>query len=64
MPAVALGFSVAPVAGQNFGARSRERVVDTFRKAAYMRSRRKRRNGAAIPRRWIALSGRAEPQRR
>jgi putative MATE family efflux protein len=36
MPAVALGFSVAPVAGQNFGARSRERVIDTFRKAALM----------------------------
>src|SRR6476620_1375348 len=36
MPAVALAFSVAPVAGQNFGARSRERVIDTFRKAAYM----------------------------
>ena len=36
MPAVALGFSVSPVAGQNFGARSRERVVDTFRTAAYM----------------------------
>src|ERR1700741_1740186 len=36
MPAVSLGFSVAPVAGQNFGARSRERVVDTFRKAAYL----------------------------
>jgi putative MATE family efflux protein len=36
MPAVALGFSVAPVAGQNFGARSRERVVATFRHAAYM----------------------------
>jgi putative MATE family efflux protein len=36
MPVVALGFSVAPVAGQNFGARSRERVVDTFRKAALM----------------------------
>ena len=36
MPAVALGFSVAPVAGQNFGARNRERVVDTFRKAAYL----------------------------
>ena len=36
MPAVALGFSVSPVAGQNFGARNRERVVDTFRKAAYM----------------------------
>ena len=36
MPAVALGFSVAPVAGQNFGARNRERVIDTFRKAAYL----------------------------
>ncbi len=36
MPAVALGFSVAPVAGQNFGARSRERVIATFRHAAYM----------------------------
>src|SRR3954468_17413855 len=36
MPAVALGFSVAPVAGQNFGARSRDRVIDTFRTAAYM----------------------------
>ncbi len=36
MPAVALGFSVAPVAGQNFGARRRERVVATFRHAAYM----------------------------
>jgi putative MATE family efflux protein len=36
MPAVALGFSVSPVAGQNFGARKRERVVDTFRKAALM----------------------------
>jgi Na+-driven multidrug efflux pump len=36
MPAVALGFSVAPVAGQNFGAGSRQRVVDTFRHAAYM----------------------------
>jgi Na+-driven multidrug efflux pump len=36
MPAVALGFSVSPVAGQNFGARSRERVIETFRKAALM----------------------------
>jgi putative MATE family efflux protein len=36
MPAVALAFSVAPVAGQNFGARSRERVIDTFRTAAFM----------------------------
>jgi Na+-driven multidrug efflux pump len=33
---VALGFAVAPVAGQNFGARSRERVVETFRRAALM----------------------------
>ncbi|HEY4734455.1 MAG TPA: MATE family efflux transporter [Gemmatimonadaceae bacterium] len=36
MPAVALGFSVSPVAGQNFGARKRDRVVETFRKAALM----------------------------
>lgn len=36
MPAVALGFSVSPVAGQNFGARNRDRVVETFRKAAFM----------------------------
>ena len=34
MPAVALGFSVAPVAGQNFGARQRERVLETFKHAA------------------------------
>lgn len=38
MPVVALGFSVAPVAGQNFGARRRERVVETFRDAALMAS--------------------------
>jgi len=36
MPVVALGFSVAPVAGQNFGARQRERVIDTFRHGAVM----------------------------
>jgi putative MATE family efflux protein len=36
MPAVALGFSVAPVAGQNFGARLGQRVRDTFRTAALM----------------------------
>jgi putative MATE family efflux protein len=36
MPVVALGFSVAPVAGQNFGARLAQRVKDTFRSAAYM----------------------------
>jgi MATE family, multidrug efflux pump len=36
MPVVALGFSVAPVAGQNFGARNAERVKETFRRAAIM----------------------------
>jgi len=33
MPVVALGFSVAPVAGQNFGARRAERVRETMRVA-------------------------------
>jgi putative MATE family efflux protein len=36
MPVVALGFSVAPVAGQNFGARQPHRVKTTFRDAAWM----------------------------
>lgn len=36
MPMVALGFAVAPVAGQNFGARRPERVRETFRSAATM----------------------------
>jgi len=36
MPVVALGFSVAPVAGQNFGARQPARVRATFRAAALM----------------------------
>jgi len=36
MPVVALGFAVAPVAGQNFGARHPQRVRDTFRSAAVM----------------------------
>ena len=36
MPVVALGFSVAPVAGQNFGARQAQRVKDTFKDAAMM----------------------------
>lgn len=36
MPVVALGFSVAPVAGQNFGARHPSRVRATFRDAALM----------------------------
>ena len=36
MPVIALGFSVAPVAGQNFGARQGERVKSTFRDAAWM----------------------------
>jgi Na+-driven multidrug efflux pump len=33
---VALGFSVAPVAGQNFGARQAQRVKDTFKDGALM----------------------------
>jgi MATE family, multidrug efflux pump len=36
MPVVALGFAVAPVAGQNFGARRTQRVRDTFRSAVLM----------------------------
>src|SRR4029453_1349420 len=36
MPVVALGFAVAPVAGQNFGARQAERVKQTFYVAAGM----------------------------
>jgi Na+-driven multidrug efflux pump len=38
MPVVALGFAVAPVAGQNFGARMPRRVKDTFRDGALMAS--------------------------
>lgn len=36
MPVVALGFAVAPVAGQNFGAGHPQRVRDTFTSAATM----------------------------
>lgn len=36
MPVVALGFAVAPVAGQNFGARRADRVRQTFHLAAAM----------------------------
>jgi putative MATE family efflux protein len=36
MPVVALGFGVAPVAGQNFGARQAQRVRETFRRAVLM----------------------------
>jgi putative MATE family efflux protein len=36
MPVVALGFSVAPVAGQNYGAKHADRVKSTFRDAAWM----------------------------
>lgn len=36
MPIVALGFAVAPVAGQNFGARRGDRVRATFRIAALL----------------------------
>jgi putative MATE family efflux protein len=38
MPIVALGFAVAPVAGQNFGARQGHRVRQTFQTAALMAS--------------------------
>jgi Na+-driven multidrug efflux pump len=38
LPAVALGFAVSPVAGQNFGARQPDRVRGTFRAAALMAS--------------------------
>ncbi|HEU5183866.1 MAG TPA: MATE family efflux transporter [Gemmatimonadaceae bacterium] len=38
MPVVALGFSVAPVAGQNFGAGHASRVKSTFKDAAWMAS--------------------------
>jgi putative MATE family efflux protein len=36
MPVVALGFGVAPVAGQNFGARQAQRVRETFQRATLM----------------------------
>jgi putative MATE family efflux protein len=36
LPVVALGFAVAPVAGQNFGARKSDRVRATFKSAALM----------------------------
>jgi putative MATE family efflux protein len=36
MPVVALGFAVAPVAGQNFGARLAARVRETFRRASIL----------------------------
>ena len=36
LPVVALGFAVSPVAGQNFGARRAERVLETFRVGALL----------------------------
>ena len=36
MPIVAMGFAVAPVAGQNFGARRADRVRETFQRAVLM----------------------------
>lgn len=36
MPAMAIAFAVAPVAGQNFGAQRHDRVRETFRAAAVM----------------------------
>jgi putative MATE family efflux protein len=38
LPAMALAFAVAPVAGQNFGAQRYDRVRETFRSAAVMSS--------------------------
>jgi len=38
LPVMAISFAVAPVAGQNFGARNAERVRRTFRDAALMGS--------------------------
>ncbi len=38
MPVVALGFAVAPVAGQNFGAKQAQRVKNTFKDGAVMAS--------------------------
>jgi putative MATE family efflux protein len=38
LPAMALAFAVAPVAGQNFGAQRFDRVRETFRSAALMSS--------------------------
>jgi putative MATE family efflux protein len=38
LPVMAVAFAVAPVAGQNFGARRFERVRDTFRSAAILSS--------------------------
>ncbi len=38
LPAMALAFAVAPVAGQNFGAQHHDRVRETFRSAAVMSS--------------------------
>jgi putative MATE family efflux protein len=36
LPAMAVAFSAAPIAGQNFGARRAERVRETFRSAALL----------------------------
>ncbi|NQD35957.1 MATE family efflux transporter [Permianibacter sp. IMCC34836] len=36
LPAMAIAFAVAPIAGQNFGARNAARVRETIRKALYL----------------------------
>jgi Na+-driven multidrug efflux pump len=38
LPAMAIAFAVAPVAGQNFGAQRHDRVRETFKSAAIMSS--------------------------
>ena len=60
MPVVALGFSVAPVAGQNFGARLADRVKKTFVTAGAMAAGIMAVLGGRLPlrrrRRWCASS--------
>jgi putative MATE family efflux protein len=36
LPGFAIGFAVGPIAAQNFGARDRQRVIETFHTAAYL----------------------------
>ena len=49
LPAMAIAFAVAPVAGQNFGAQQPERVRETFRSAAGHEHRTHARADAAVP---------------
>src|SRR5216117_1413378 len=73
MPVVALAFSVAPVAGQNFGARLAQRVKDTFKDAAWLAAALKvagerehhpegRRHPRGIPERVLHALGQARAE--